>query len=686
MKNHWFCLVPCNLREGVAHSALACTVGLLLLVPLVAQTPTFSVIYSFNGPNGGNPTGDLIMDSAGNLYGTTCSGGSANGGTVFKLDQKGQQTVLHSFSGSDGWCPYSGLLLGLDGSLYGTTSASGAFSGGNVFKVDMNGNFAVIHSFDPNHGDGEVPLGSLIQDAYGNLYGTTFTGGSSGLGRVFKMDLQGNESVLHDFAGTGGAKPRGGVVRDQAGNFHGTTSLLGLGQFSNCPTSYTEPVPGCGTVFQLDSTGAWAGAISFQGFGDGDHPYAGPIIDQAGNLYGTARDGGGSKFGTVFIADPSGGLRGLHSFAGSPTDGAHPEAPLIRDPFGNLYGTTTDGTSNSGVGCSDPTGTVGCGTVFKVDPSGMETILHNFTGGVDGSVPHGGMVLDAGGNLYGTATSGGNVTCMPNSNVGYGCGTVFKLSSVTSGITVASIGSGGGTVTGNPPGINCGTSCAQALANGTVVSLSATPDQQSSFSGWSGACSGTGSCDIVISGINSVTATFRSLADFSFSASALTPSSVTAGGTAISNIDIAGIAGFNGAVMLSCSVQPSPPLAPRCSFSPNSTNPGMAATLTVTTTGPSATSPRMVGAGLLYAMLMPLLGLFALGRSSGSSQNWKRKALMALSGCVLMTGLVSDTACGGNTSVTHSPGTPSGNYTITVTGTSSVLQLQHSAVTKLTVQ
>ena len=678
-------LVTCGLRYRAAHArvALACIVALPFVMPLASQTPTFSVVYSFNGPDGGNPTGDLIVDSAGNIYGTTCTGGPANGGTVFKLDQNGRQTVLHTFSGLDGACPYSGLILGVDGSLYGTTSGSGSFSGGNVFKVEMNGNFTVIHSFDPNHGDGEVPLGTLIQDSSGNLYGTTFTGGSGGLGRVFKMDVKGNETVLHDFAGTGGAKPRGGVVRDQAGNVHGTTSLLGLGQFSNCPTSYTEPVPGCGTVFQLDPSGAWAGAISFQGFGDGDHPYAGPIIDQAGNLYGTTRDGGAFKFGVVFTVDPNGALRALHGFAGSPTDGAHPEARLVRDPFGNLYGTTTDGTSDSSVGCSDSMATVGCGTVFMMDASGNETVLHNFTGGIDGSVPHGGLVLDAGGNLYGTATSGANLTCTPNSNVGYGCGTIFKLSSVTSGVTVALSGSGTGTVASNPPGISCGTSCAQALANGTVISLSAAPDQQSSFSGWSGPCSGTGSCDVVISGINSVTATFKSLADFSLSASALRPSSVAAGGSATATIDIAAVAGFNSQVAFSCSVQPAPSLAPGCSLSPKSTNAGTPATLNVTTTGLSAISHAAAGAELFYAMWMPLLGIIALKPTLNSWQRrWKGKVLQVLQGCVLMASLASQIACGGGTPITSR--TPPGSYTIKITGISG--SLQHSVTTTLTVQ
>ena len=670
----------------VARSALGVAgIWLMLLMPQSAQAQAFSVVYTFSGSDGGNPAAGMIQDSAGNFYGTTCWGGPADVGTIFKLDTNGQQTVLHSFSGPDGTCPRSELLLGLDGNLYGTTIVGGTLSGGTLFRLGTSGNFKTLHNFDPNQ-DGELPSGALIQDSSGNLYGTTQLGGSSGLGVVFRMDLSGNETVLHNFAGTAGVVPRGGVVRDKAGNFYGTDSLGGLVDPSRCPTSGS--VSGCGTVFKLDPTGAWTGSIYFNGiFADGDHPTAGLLIDQAGNLYGTTRDGGysTSDSGTVFTVDPNGALKTLHTFAGSPTDGAHPEARLVRDPFGNLYGTTTGGTSDSTVGCSGPLATGGCGTVFMLDTAGNETILHNLTGGTDGSAPHGGLFLDASGNLYGTASFGANLTC-PSSGIKYGCGTVFKISSVTSGLTVTLAGSGGGTVTSNPPGISCGTTCAQSLANGTMASLSAAPDAQSSFLGWSGPCSGTGSCDVVISGINSVTATFKSLADFSLSASAFTPTTITAGGSSTSTIDIAAIAGFSSAVTLSCSVQPAPSLAPRCSLSPNSTHVGTPATLTVTTTGPSATLHTAAGVGLIYAIWMPLLGMFALKFGFGSDQKKKGKAPAVLLSCALVASLASQIACGdgGNRDITHSQGTPSGSYTVTVTGISG--SLQHSITTRLAVQ
>jgi uncharacterized repeat protein (TIGR03803 family) len=205
--------------------------------------------------------------------------------------------------------------------------------------------------------DGETPYAPLIQDAAGNLYGTTYGGGLSGSGTVFKVDASGNETVLYSF--TGGAdesNPYGGVIRDAAGNLYGTTYLGGKG---------------AGVVFTINTTGQESVLYSFTGRTDGGYPRAGLVQDGKGNLYGTTEGGGlpSCECGVVFKVHTNGEETVLHSFA-NVGDGAYPYAGLIRDSQGNLYGTTSGGGLSS---CE-------CGVVFKLDKNRNETVLHNFAG------------------------------------------------------------------------------------------------------------------------------------------------------------------------------------------------------------------------------------------------------------------------------------------------------------------
>ncbi len=364
----------------------------------VDPTGKMTVLYNFQvGTDGRSPRGSLITDKAGNLYGTTFYGGTAGGGTVFKVDPTGKETVLYSFQGgTDGEDPYAGLIMDNAGNLYGTTWYGGTAGTGTVFKLDPTGKETVLYSFQGG-ADGEDPYASLIMDNAGNLYGTTYSGGTCGDGIVFKVDPTGKETVLYNFqGGADGANSRGGLVMDSTGNLYGTT-LYG-GTSSNCSVSL-----GCGTVFKLDPTGKKTVLYSFQGGTDGSLPYAGLIMDSAGNLYGTT--GGGGKGGTVFEMDPTGKKTVLYSFQGSP-DGKFPTASLIMDSAGNLYGTTVGG------------GTVDGGSVFKVDSTGKETVLYSFTyTNDDGFEPAASLIMDTAGNFYGTTDYGG-----ANAD-----GTVFKL-------------------------------------------------------------------------------------------------------------------------------------------------------------------------------------------------------------------------------------------------------------------
>jgi len=393
-------------------------IGLICLLAaataVASRAQTYNVLYTFTGgADGGNPQAGLLRDAAGNLYGTTTSGGQGTG-VVFKL-HKEEETVLHSFAGSptDGSYPYAGLVRDDDGNLYGTTRYGGAYDVGTVFKVDPCGKETVLYTFTGG-ADGANPLAGLVLGKAGNLYGTTSYGGDLsctlngpyGCGVVFKLDRTGTETVLHAFTGgADGAAPFAGLVRDAAGNLYGTTFNGG---------APTVSCGGCGVVFKLDPTGNETVLYTFTGLADGAAPIGGVILDGAGNLYGTALFAGGACCGVVFKLDPTGNQTVLYSFTGGP-DGGFPSAGLVRDRAGNLYGTTTGG--------GDPS--CGCGVVFKLEPTGSETVLYSFTGGAGGSTSYANLVQDRAGNLYGTATYGGDLSCAPGS--GLGCGVVFKL-------------------------------------------------------------------------------------------------------------------------------------------------------------------------------------------------------------------------------------------------------------------
>src|SRR6516225_9960806 len=298
-----------------------------------AQGPTYAkkVIYSFaGGSDGADPLAGLVRDAAGNLYGTTYAGGDYGSGTVFRLDTTGKEAVLYSFSGGpDGGYPYAGLILDAAGNLYGTADAGGAHNYGVVFEVPAGGAEGVLYSFTGTGGDGADPLAGLVRDAAGNLYGTTASGGASGLGTVFKVSAGGAETVLHSFTGgSDGEYPYASVIRDAAGNLYGTT--------------YAGGASGLGTVFKIDTQAHETVLYSFRGGADGEYPSAGLVRDAAGNLYGTTNSGGSSGDGIVFKISPAGKETVLHSFKGG-KDGEYPYASLIRDAAGNLYGTTYGG-------------------------------------------------------------------------------------------------------------------------------------------------------------------------------------------------------------------------------------------------------------------------------------------------------------------------------------------------------
>jgi uncharacterized repeat protein (TIGR03803 family) len=408
------------------------SVALLMIITVVlAAAPgawaqsTYKALRIFKDPAGGSePQAGLIFDQAGNLYGTTLGGG-VGAGTVFKLTPGSggswTEKVLYSFQGgNDGISPRASMIFDGAGNLYGTTQYGGTHTEGTVFKLKPNSDGSwtesVLYSFCSlrSCSDGENPTAGLIFDAAGNLCGTTQNGGTQNRGTVFQLkpnsDGSWSESVLHSFCFltncSDGAYPiYAGLIFDDAGNLYGTTFQGGVA--GQCNGN------GCGVVFELtpNSGGGWTESTlySFCPVGlcpDGQNPDS-LIFSPTGNLYGMTFGGGICTVGcgTVFELTPnwdgSWKEKVLHAFKLS--DGATPKGGVIFDAVGNLYGTTETG-SNPNF-CDS-----GCGVVFKLAPNSKggwsETVLHRFYGR-PGAEPTAGLILDAAGNLYGTASGGG---------------------------------------------------------------------------------------------------------------------------------------------------------------------------------------------------------------------------------------------------------------------------------------
>ena len=301
-----------------------------------AQTQTTyseTVLHSFASliaPNGASP-GALVRDPAGNLYGITIGGGAWGQGVVFKIDAAGQQTVLYSFrGGADGARPIGGLIRDEVGNLYGTTLSGGNScdvtpdpSCGVVFKIDAAGQETVVYAFTGGN-TGFIPYSGVVRDSAGNLYGTTAFGGKSDYGVVFKVDPSGHEIVLHSFTGgADGGIPNSGVLLD-SGNLYGTTTCGGAG--GGCPKD-------TGVVYRLDAAGHETVLYNFTGGTDGGYPLANLVGDADGNLYGTTDGGGTANQGVVFKLNPAGQETVLFNFPGG-ADGGGPSG-IFRDPAGN---------------------------------------------------------------------------------------------------------------------------------------------------------------------------------------------------------------------------------------------------------------------------------------------------------------------------------------------------------------
>jgi uncharacterized repeat protein (TIGR03803 family) len=384
-------------------------------VALPAQT--FTSLYSFDGTDGSLPLATLLQGSDGNFYGTTSSGGNSaeclndECGTIFQITPGGTLTTIHNLTGADGANPFAGLIEGADKNFYGTTENGGANGFGTAFKITSTSPYTLttLYSFcsQPNCTDGYNPVAGLIQGSDGNFYGTALYGGAGADGGVvFQLTPTGSFTVLYSLCSLSncadGESPAAGLVQDADGNFYGTTEKGGANGFgtgftitSTSPYTLTTlysfcsqggssctdgslPVAalyqaangifygttsqggtssnctgGCGTLFQITSSGALTTLHSFEKT-DGSEPEGSLLAGADGNFYGTTGDGGANNLGTVFTITPAGMLTTLHSFI--ETDGEFPVAGLIQATNGYFYATTLKG----------GTGTDGTGTIFSI--------------------------------------------------------------------------------------------------------------------------------------------------------------------------------------------------------------------------------------------------------------------------------------------------------------------------------
>ena len=477
---------------------------------IVKGSAAVTTLANFNGTNTGNPFGGVTLDSARNLYGTTSSGGANGDGTVFEI-AKGSNTLvtLISFNGSNGARPFGDLALDSAGNLYGTSSGGGANNSGTIFEIAKGStNVITLASFNAPNG-----VNGLTLDSEGNLYGTTDgsrIGGTMDVGTVFELRKERTTiTTLASFNGSNGASPAAGVTLDSAGNLYGTASYGGangfgtvfeiskgstvvttLVSFNNTSglgsngvtmdaagnlygttedTNYGYAAGGDGTVFELAKGSTIPTTLATFNGTNGSGP-TNVTLDAAGNLYGTTNRGGANNDGTVFeIVKGTSTITTLASFYG--TNGEYPRAGVTLDSDGNLYGTTygtpsangyspdygtvfeiATGTNTittlakfDGTNGANPTGSVTLdaagnlyGTTFGIDfpsddgtvfeiPKGSTTVATLATfNGANGAEPLGGVTLDADGNLYGTTSRGPSTTYYPS-----GDGTVFSGTVIT---------------------------------------------------------------------------------------------------------------------------------------------------------------------------------------------------------------------------------------------------------------
>ena len=375
------------MHHKLFHAALLASAFSLAGFAPDARAGAFAVLHDFAGPpgDGSYPYNNVTFDAAGDILGASNLGGAENDGTIFKIAADGTETVLYSFpGGNDGYDPNGGVTLDpKTGDLYGTTTF-GANGGcrngcGVLYELAANGKYSVLRAFNPSS-DGQWPVGTLVRDRKGNLFGVAGGGGPDNGGTVYEYSAGGKFTVLHAFGGSDGFQPVGNLILDRDGNLYGVTNSGGADEY--------------GTVFELSPKGKLTTLYSFTGGNDGGYPTGGVDRDKAGNLYGATNlaGNGPTPYGTVYKLAPNGALTTLYAFAGG-NDGGWPAGNVLMVQ-GKVYGTTTSGGADED------------GVVYAVDAArGTEKVVHSFSGN-DGAVPQSGLTRN-GKRFYGAASGGG---------------------------------------------------------------------------------------------------------------------------------------------------------------------------------------------------------------------------------------------------------------------------------------
>jgi uncharacterized repeat protein (TIGR03803 family) len=377
------------------RTARLCAIG--FGAGLVVAAPTYAATFTLLASGLANSLEiSAVVDTI--AYGTTLYGGKGGAGTLFAVTSHGKVVLLHNFAAAtEGSQPNDMLAVDPRGNVYGTTQGGGKFGGGTIYEFTTAHTLKVLHAFDATVGDGAGPLQGLVRGSTGALYGAAAGGAISTNGSVFEIQPSGAYVTRYEFKSAGdGHCPFSSVAVDDKGDVYGTVVGNGFGGDPN------------GAVWKLSTKNVLTPLHLFTDNNDGQYPDQAPIVDSAGNLYGTMITKNGSEYaGAVWKIDIAGNFTTVHQFTGM-ADGFAPNGPLMINTDGNLYGTTQSGGGSK----AKP----GYGTVFRITPAGVFKTIYTFTG-ADGSNPTGTLAHDSTGAIYGATTG----------NSGGTGGTVYKI-------------------------------------------------------------------------------------------------------------------------------------------------------------------------------------------------------------------------------------------------------------------